>query len=253
MTKAVQQRWTAESYQRHAGFVPMLGMPVLELLEPKSGERILDLGCGDGALTEKLRAAGADVLGVDASDRMIKAARSRGLDVRTLDAHKLDYDQSFDAAFSNAALHWMLDPDAVIAAVYRALKPGGRFVGEFGGHGNVAAITVAILAVLDKRGIDGAAVSPWYFPSIDAYRARLEAHGFDVQSIDLIPRPTLLPTDMQGWLQTMTGPFFAALAPEDRQSALVEVIKLLQPCLQDEQGGWTADYVRLRFKATRRL
>jgi len=251
MADAGPQRWKADTYQHHTGFVPLLGAPVLELLAPKPGEHILDLGCGDGALTEKLKAAGARVLGVDASETMIEAARTRGLDVRILNGQALDFDQAFDAVFSNAALHWMLDPDAVIAGVYRALKAGGRFVGEFGGHGNVAAITVAILAVLSRRGIDGARISPWYFPTVDSYRARLEAQGFDVTSIELIPRPTPLPTDMEGWLHTMAGPFFAALESSDRQSALAETIKLLEPCLRDERGGWTADYVRLRFSAER--
>ena len=150
MANPGQQRWTADSYQQHTGFVPVLGAPVLDLLAPMADERILDLGCGDGALTEKLVAAGADVLGVDASEAMVEAARARGLDVRVQDGQALDFDRAFDAVFSNAALHWMLDPDAVIAAVHRALRPGGRFVGEFGGHGNVAAIRVAILAVLGK-------------------------------------------------------------------------------------------------------
>lgn len=251
MSNSAQQRWTSETYQKHTGFVPVLGAPVLELLAPTPGERILDLGCGDGALTEKLGAAGADVLGVDASETMIEAAGARGLDVRVLDGHALDFDDAFDAVFSNAALHWMLDPDAVIAGVRRALKPGGRFVGEFGGHGNVAAITVAILAALEKRGIEGATISPWYFPTAEAYRARLEAHGFTVESIALIPRPTTLPTDMEGWLRTMAGPFFANLDEDDRNAALSETVHLLAPCLQDVEGNWTADYVRLRFHAQR--
>ncbi|MDH3663556.1 MAG: methyltransferase domain-containing protein [Alphaproteobacteria bacterium] len=246
-----KQRWKAETYQEHTGFVPVLGAPVLELLAPKPGERVLDLGCGDGALTEKLAAAGAEVMGIDASEAMIEAAKARGLDVRTLDATKLDFDQTFDAVFSNAALHWMLDPDAVIAGVHRALKPYGRFVGEFGGHGNVAAITVALLATLAKRGIDGAANSLWYFPTTAAYRARLESAGFEVLSIELIPRPTPLPTDMEGWLRTMAGPFFAALEEADRSAALAETVRLLAPCLRDERGNWTADYVRLRFHAQR--
>lgn len=251
MTETGQQRWTSDSYQKHTGFVPVLGAPVLELLAPKPGERILDLGCGDGALTEKLRDAGADVQGVDASDTMIEAAKKRGLDARVLDAQALDFDQAFDAVFSNAALHWMLDPGAVIAGVHRALKPGGRFVGEFGGHGNVAAITVALSATMEKYGIDAEAINPWYFPTTDAYRSQLEAHGFEVASIELIPRPTPLPTDMAGWLQTMAGTFFSALEPDARSSALNDTIRLLQPWLRDDQGNWTADYVRLRFSAKR--
>ena len=251
MSKSREQSWKVDKYQQHTGFVPVLGAPVLELLAPKPGERILDLGCGDGALTEKLRAAGAEVIGVDASEAMIEGARARGIDARLMNGTALDFDQAFDAVFSNAALHWMLDPDAVIAGVHRALEPGGRFVGEFGGHGNVAAITVAILAVLERRGIDGALISPWYFPTANAYRTRLEALGFEVGTIELIPRPTPLPTDMEGWLDTMAGPFFAALEADDRAAALSETARLLQPCLRDDQGCWTADYVRLRFEAKR--
>ena len=144
-----------------------------------------------------------------------------------------------------------VDPDAVIVGVHRALKPGGRFVGEFGGHGNVAAITVALLAVLARRGIDGAAISPWYFPTADAYGERLQSQGFDIQTIELIPRPTPLPTDMEGWLRTMAGPFFAALEKDDRAEALAETVRLLKPSLCDHRGNWTADYVRLRFHAQR--
>jgi trans-aconitate methyltransferase len=249
MTERAEQRWESERYQKHTGFVPVLGAPVLELLAPKPGERILDLGCGDGALTEKLRDAGAIVEGIDASEAMIEAAKKRGLKVRVLDAQKLDVEQVYDAVFSNAALHWMLDPDAVIAGVRRALKPGGRFVGEFGGHGNVAAITVALVAALEKHGIDAIRANPWYFPTTDAYQERLEAHGFDVTSIQLIPRPTPLPTDMTGWLETMAVAFFDSVQPDKRDKALADTIRLLELCLKDEQGRWTADYVRLRFSA----
>ena len=128
-------------------------MPVVDLLAPRPGERILDLGCGDGALTEKLAAAGCDVVGADASAELVKAARARGLDARLMNGEALDFDGEFDAVFSNAALHWMLRPDAVIDGVYRALKPGGRFVGEFGGAGNVATIASALEAALDRRGL----------------------------------------------------------------------------------------------------
>lgn len=245
-----KQRWEVDHYRHHTGFVSTLGAPVVDLLAPKSGEHILDLGCGDGVLTEKLVASGAHVLGVDASETMIEAARGRGLDVQLADAQNLDFDRRFDAVFSNAALHWMTDPDAVIAGVRRALKPGGRFVGEFGGHGNVAAITVALWAAVERFGVDPASIDPWYFPSAEAYRARLEVLGFEVTSIALIPRPTPLPTDMEGWLTTMAGPFFQALDAENRAPALAETIRLLRPRLCDENGRWTADYVRLRFRAT---
>ena len=120
--------WDAGHYAAHAAFVPALGAPVLELLAPQPGERILDLGCGDGVLTEKLVAAGASVLGVDYSEPMLDSARSRGLDVQQANGEALTFNAEFDAVFSNAALHWMLDGAAVAAGVFRALKPGGRFI-----------------------------------------------------------------------------------------------------------------------------
>jgi hypothetical protein len=137
----------------------------------------------------------------------------------------------------------------VLSGVRRALKPGGRFVGEFGGHGNVAAISVALVAVLAWRGVDGHAAFPWYFPSAEAYAAKLEAHGFAVDRIELIPRPTPLPTDMAGWLDTFAESFFGRLPADQRGAARDEVLALLAPYLRDEQGRWTADYVRLRFAA----
>jgi SAM-dependent methyltransferase len=224
-------------------------VPVIERLAPQPGERILDLGCGDGALTVKLVELGCDVVGVDAAPDMVRAARERGLDARVLDGHALDFTREFDAVFSNAALHWMREPDRVIPGVARALRPGGRFVGEMGGHGNVAAIVTALLAVLARRGSDGEALIPWYFPTPAAWRSRLEAHGFTVTSIELIPRPTPLPTDMGGWLDTFAANFLRALPAPDRAAARDETIALLRPSLMDEAGRWTADYVRLRFSA----
>src|SRR6266851_2003777 len=159
------QDWKADQYAQHAHFVPALGAPVLELLKPQAGERILDLGCGDGVLTEKIAVSGAVVVGVDAAADMIAAATRRGIDARVMEGGKLEFSAEFDAVFSNAALHWMKqDRDAVIAGVHRALKPGGRFVGEMGGHGCVAAITVALIAVLERPGVDPNSASPWYFP-----------------------------------------------------------------------------------------
>ncbi len=245
------QHWHSGHYAKHAGFVPTFGLQVVALLAPQPGERILDLGCGDGVLTEALVKAGAEVIGVDASADMIQAARGRGLDARVMDGRALAFEAAFDAVFSNAALHWMTEPDAVLAGVARALRPGGRFVAECGGHGNVAAITVALLAVLARRGIDGRAAIPWYFPDPDSYTAKLAAHGFVVDRIELIPRPTPLPTDMAGWLETFGGGFLGQLPAADRPAALAEAMDLLAPCLRDASGRWTADYVRLRFAAHR--
>jgi SAM-dependent methyltransferase len=244
-----EQEWKANRYAEHAPFVPLLGMPVLDLLKPQPGERILDVGCGDGVLSQKILDAGATVVGVDGSPDMVETARKRGIDARLADAFRLSFEAEFDAAFSNAALHWMkLDPDAVVKGVKRSLKPGGRFAGEFGGHGNVAAITVALLAVLGRPGVgEPAPLSPWYFPTASEYSEKLERAGFSVDSIELFPRPTIIPTDMRGWLETFARSFFRALPQSDRDGALDEVVDLLRPALCDSTGHWTVDYVRLRF------
>lgn len=245
------QDWNANRYAKNVHFVPALGQPLLELLKPQPGEQILDLACGDGVLTQKIAAAGATVVGVDSSADMVQAAVRRGIDARVMDAYQLSFQQVFDAVFCNAALHWMKrDPDAVIAGVHRALKPGGRFVAEMGGHGNVAAIHTALIGVLRHRGVAHAAsISPWFYPTVNEYRGRLEANGFRAESIELIPRPTPLPTGMEGWLRTFAMPFMESLPDGERDGALMEVVELLRPVLCDREGNWTADYVRLRFLA----
>ena len=243
------QRWDPDRYARNARFVADLGAPLVELLAPRPGEAILDLGCGDGALTEKLVDLGTVVVGVDGSAEQVAAARARGLDARQADGEALEFEAAFDAVFSNAALHWMRKADAVIDGVWRALKPGGRFVGEMGGAGNVAGITAAMLAALDRRGIDGQAANPWYFPTPEDYRRRLEARGFEVRSIALIDRPTPLPGAMADWLETFAETFLRLVPAEARAELAAEVSEALRPSHRDAAGRWTADYVRLRFAA----
>ncbi|WP_447980132.1 class I SAM-dependent methyltransferase [Candidatus Nitrospira bockiana] len=243
------QTWTAASYHAHARFVSDLGSPLLDLLNIRPGERVLDLGCGDGALTEKLVAAGAHVVGIDTASDLLTAAAARGLDVRLMSGEQLAFVQEFDAVFSNAALHWMQNVDAVLDGVRRALKSGGRFVGEFGGHGNVASVVVALRAVLSRRGLDPARAKPWYFPTRDEYFQKLEAAGFSVEHLELFPRPTPLPTDLHGWLEVFAPSVLGQLVPHDQLAAREEVVDLLKPALCDSQGRWTIDYVRLRFSA----
>jgi SAM-dependent methyltransferase len=245
------QTWDPERYARTARFVSDLGAPVVELLAPRPGERILDLGCGDGVLSAKLAAAGCDVIGVDASAGQVEAARKRGVDALTLDAENLSFDTEFDAVFSNAALHWMNNPDKVIRGVHRALRPGGRFVAEMGGYGCVAKIKKALVEALNRRGIDGEAANPWYFPTVEDYSARLSAGGFTTRYIALIPRPTPLPGDVTSWLETFGESFTSGLAPAERPMYLTEVQEALRPQLCDAEGKWTADYVRLRFSAVK--
>jgi trans-aconitate methyltransferase len=238
--------WSSERYREHAPYVPTLGAAVLELLAPQPGERILDIGCGDGTLTRQIVERGSTIVGVDTSPQMIEAARAREIDARLVDAEALPFDQEFDAVFSNAALHWIRDHDALLDGVARALRPGGRFVAECGGHGNVAAIEVAVRAVVARRrlppGIDR------YYPTAEEYRDRLSAHGFRVGVISLIPRPTPLPTGMRGWLDTFERSTLDQLGAES-EPVLDEIEELLRPSLCDTLGRWTADYVRLRFSA----
>lgn len=245
-----RQQWSAGSYDTHARFVSDLAAGVVDWLAPRRGERILDVGCGDGVLTAELRDMGVDVTGVDSSEDFIAAAKARGLDARLMDGEALDFGPEFDAVFSNAALHWMPKAEAVAAGVARALKPGGRFVAEFGGHGNVAAICTAMRAIGTTRGGDLALASPWYFPAPQVYQALLERHGFDVRRIALIPRPVVLKTGIEGWLMLFRKPFFAQFGG-DADAALAETVELLRPALCDADGNWTADYVRLRVEAVK--
>ena len=245
---SARQTWDSTSYQRDTGFVSTYGSDVLSWLEPKTGERILDLGCGDGVLTKEIAEAGAQVVGVDASESFIETAKAQGLDAHVVDAHDLPFDGEFDAVFSNAAMHWMLEPHKVIAGVRRSLKPGGRFVSEFGGFGNVAAIVTAMQAVGAEMGGDTSLASPWFFPTVDQYRAMLEDDGFQVEEITTFYRPTPLPTGMRSWLKVMRTPFFDQFGTRSEE-ALDKVEQALRPAMCDHQGQWIADYVRLRFRA----
>lgn len=243
------QTWNSEGYDKNARFVTDLGAPVLALLDPRPGERILDLGCGDGVLTKKIADLGCEVVGVDSSADFVAAAKKLGLDIIEKDASDLDCGPSFDAVFSNAALHWMKDADAVIRGVARALRPKGRFVAEMGGHDCVKTIQTALIDELDRRGYDGHAVNPWYFPTTEDYGARLAGVGFEVRYMALIPRPTPLPGDIMGWLTTFSGCFTAVLPHAAREEYLQCVRQRIRPYLCDAHGNWTADYVRLRFAA----
>lgn len=245
-----RQVWSAETYARHARFVSDLAGPVLEWLAPQAGERVLDLGCGDGVLAAELARRGVSVLGIDISESLLKAAAERGVETRHMDGQNLPFDGEFDAVFSNAALHWMSNASAVIEGVFRALKPGGRFVAEFGGHGNVATVTTAMRATAWRRGGDAALAGPWFFPSVAVYREMLEERGFRVVRIGLFPRPTPLASGMIAWLRVFRRPFFAQFGA-DEDVVLSEVEELLAPSLRDAKGNWTADYVRLRVEAVK--
>lgn len=247
--------WNPADYAANAGFVPALGTAVFDLLAPQPGEAILDLGCGDGVLTRRIADAGADVLGVDSSAAMLAAARERGLQVAQADGQALAFDARFDAVFSNAALHWMPDQAAVAAGVFRALKPGGRYVGECGGFMNVAALRTAIRAVLRARGYSPESGGGQTYQTAEAFTALNRAAGFVDVEARIIPRPTPLPTGVRGWLATFRAGFLdEAGVPEAARAAVVDEIEaLLQPVLCDSDGNWQADYVRLRWQARKPL
>jgi trans-aconitate methyltransferase len=248
MTTLKSQQWNPEQYAENARFVSELGAPVIQLLSPKVDEAILDLGCGDGDLTFKLLEFGCNLVGVDASEKMVEATKALGIEAYVMNGESLTFNEQFDAVFSNAALHWMLNPERVIAGVWQALKPGGRFVAEFGGYGNVATIVNALeTSLLSRHGTIVA--SPWYFPRAEEYQPLLESKGFVVKSIGLIPRPTLLPGDVSGWLKTFAHKYIHALPVTERKQYVREVVNLLKSKMCDENDNWTADYVRLRFSA----
>ncbi|MEL7346838.1 MAG: methyltransferase domain-containing protein [Pseudomonadota bacterium] len=241
--------WSAARYARDARFVADLATPVLDLLGPVQGLEVLDLGCGDGPMTAALAARGARVTGVDASADMVAATQARGLTAQQADGQALPFEGAFDAVFSNAAIHWMPDQDAVIAGIARALRPGGVLVAEQGGQGNVAAIRTALIAALAEEGIDTTLDEVWAFPSAPAQRARLERHGFTVEHCDLIPRPTRVDAGMEAWLGTLAAPVLARVAPDRREAFITRVTRLVTPALRAEDGTWWADYVRLRYRA----
>ena len=251
------QVWNTSAYAANGRFVATMASAVVDLLSPQPGERILDAGCGDGALTEQLAASGAEVRGVDSAAAMVAAARARGLRVDEASLSALAYDAEFDAVFSNAALHWipLSSQPAMLTCLHRALRPNGRFVAEMGGMANIAAIRAALSAVLAPYGLDSEALAASFYPSAAHYRSLLEDAGFAVQSIELIPRPTPLPNGADGmtrWLETFRNGVLDLL-PEAaaRLQAVSATVDLLQPMLQDPiTENWTADYVRLRFHAT---
>ena len=250
-----QQRWDPECYKRWAAYVPELGRDVMGLLDPRPGERVLDLGCGDGTLTAHMAASGCNVLGVDRNAGFVKATRQRGLSALQADARRLVGPQlavgSFDGVLSNAVLHWIPEATTVVANVRRLLRDGGRFVGELGGAGNIATVQRALHQALHRHGIDATSRDPWFFPTADEYRHLLEDHGFQVTEIRLFPRPTPLPGPLSQWMETFAATFLDSLDPATRQAVVDEVSKQTASRLCSPAGVWTVDYVRLRFRAVK--
>ncbi|GAA5077252.1 trans-aconitate methyltransferase [Thermocatellispora tengchongensis] len=249
-------RWNARAYDSSFGYVSAQGAPLVELLDPRPGERILDLGCGTGVFTAEIAGRGAEVLGIDGSPAMIEKALSLhpGLDFIVGDGHDFTVAQLYDACFSNAALHWYSrDPDAVIASVRDALQPGGRFVAELGGAGNCSELTAAVSTAWREYGLREPAL-PWYFPTPAEYASRLEKAGFTVRLLEYFDRPTPLddcPNGAADWVRVFGASLLEGLPPDLVDPLLRRVNELAAPALRRETG-WMADYVRLRFAAVRR-
>mgnify|MGYP001474891077 CR=1 FL=1 len=244
----MSQKWNATQYIDNASFVAEHGSPVLALLSPLPGEKVLDLGCGDGALTKDIEKFGAIVHGVDSSPSMIESAKERGLSASVMSGDALNFSNEFDAVFSNAALHWMKQSDVVIQGVFKALKQNGRFVGEFGGKGNVAALVNGMGSVFEKHSEFGVFENPWYFPSVKEYQEKLQDNGFKVHYIELIPRPTPLKTGVKEWLKVFSNGITTNLDKNEKNQFLTEVEQLVKPKLL-VNDVWVADYIRLRFSA----
>ncbi|MBL0319332.1 MAG: methyltransferase domain-containing protein [Alphaproteobacteria bacterium] len=246
---AENQSWNVGLYNQNASFVSEYGQEVLEWLAPKSGERILDVGCGEGTLALIMSECKAHVVGIDASEDMVEAAKKKGVEAYVMDAAALSYKQAFDAVFSNATLHWVKPPEKAVEGIFNALKDGGRFVAEFGGKGNVETIQTALIESVSKRDKDGKELNPWYFPSPDEYKNLLEAQGFSVEKCELFIRPTPLKTGIEGWLRTFANPFLSSFSEQEAKDIITEVIVQVRPILWNQDMGWFADYVRLRVKA----
>jgi len=247
--------WNAQLYDDKHSFVWKLAAGVIELLKAKPGERILDVGCGTGHLTAKIGEAGAIVVGVDCSPEMIAQARERypALRFEVMDARQLELDGEFDAIFSNATLHWIHEPERVLAGVARLLKPGGRFVAEFGGKGNTRELLKALERSWSKLSFAGPIPRPWYYPSIAEYSGLLEKNGLETTYAILFDRPTPLDDGERGlrnWLDMFGAAFAGSLREGSREQLKDEIERALLPILFRD-GQWTMDYRRLRVVAKR--
>ena len=248
--------WNANLYDAKHDFVWKYGSDVVSLLSPQSGERILDLGCGTGHLTAQIAESGAKVMGVDRSSEMVAAARATysTLEFEIADARVLPFVEEFDAVFSNATLHWISEPDLVIQSVRKALRPGGRFVAEFGGKRNIRRMMAGFETALVEMGRAKAGeINPWYFPSVSEYSTRLEQNGFEARLMTLFDRPTALADGESGirnWLAMFGASYVEKVGEARREEYFQKVETILRPEFYRE-GQWWADYRRLRFVAFR--
>jgi trans-aconitate methyltransferase len=246
--------WDANLYNAKHDFVWKFGSDLVSLLDPRAEERILDLGCGTGHLTAQIAESGAQVVGVDRSAEMVAAARAAypNLKFDISDARQLPYSNEFDTVFSNATLHWIHEPELVLQGIWKALRPGGRFVAELGGKGNIRVMQDAFDAEFVELGkAKPGEVQPWYFPSVSEYATLAEKNGFEVRFITLFDRPTVLADGAAGlrnWIVMFGGDYLAKAGEAKREEFLSRVEEMLRPKLFRD-GQWWCDYRRLRMVA----
>lgn len=241
-------KWNANQYNKHAGFVSNLALDVVKLLNPKKDEKILDLGCGDGTLAVEIKKYNTKVTAIDLSQSMVDKTRAKGIEAFVMSATGLLYTNEFDAVFSNAVLHWVLDSQTAIKKMHKSLKSNGRFIAEFGGYGNIKYLTDAMQEVFDNHKEYGKFNNPWFFPNDTEYKELLELNGFIVEYIELIKRPTKI-DDISNWLDIFANGIVSHLTKEQQNTFKQEVRGILKPKIYTEKDGWVADYVRLRLKA----
>jgi len=248
-----QATWNASLYDDKHSFVWKMAAGVLELLAPKPGEKILDVGCGTGHLTAQISEAGTEVLGVDRSPEMIRQAKEKypALRFEVMNATQIVTPGPFDAVFSNATLHWIKEPERVITGIAKALRPAGRFVAEFGGKGNTALFLQAVRASWTKLQLPAPCPNPWYYPSLVEYADLLERHGFEVTYALLFDRPTPLEDGERGlrnWLDMFGASFVQNLSDPQKAALRDEIEAQARPKLF-HSDKWVMDYRRLRIVA----
>jgi trans-aconitate methyltransferase len=254
---SIKNNWDPNLYEDNHAFVWKYGEDLIKLLSPQVGEDILDVGCGTGQLTAKIAEFGASIRGIDADVNMIEKAKANypGLDFAVADARNFNLGNAFDKVFSNAALHWISEPDLVIQSIFKALKVGGVFVAEFGGKGNIKLISQALVNALAAKSLDlGRLDQYWYFPSISEYTYQLESNGFEVIYANLFDRPTPLEAGedgIQNWLKMFASGFLSKLSIQQQDEVVEAAVNQLQSSLHQD-GRWIADYRRIRIMAVKK-
>ncbi|GHB35860.1 methyltransferase type 11 [Pseudovibrio japonicus] len=244
-----KQKWNAQNYLEFAAYITSFGRDTLELLAIQQGESILDLGCGDGTLAQEIQSRGAIVTGIDIAQDMLALADEKGIKTLRTSAENLDFDGEFNAVFSNAALNWMQDYRGVIRGVKKALKPGGRFVGEMGSDKNCRIIRSAMEHLFAENPEFGPYKSPWIFPPPSTYIRALKEAGFSIIYHTEIDRRTTLEADMKGWLELFTDTLTQQLNEPQKKRFYRDLVKRLEPQLYSSEKGWEVDHVCMRFAA----